>query len=143
MSNLLPVAQGVDVLPLLMAIERQVAIFAEAPRVELFQGGEWRGEFFAFPQLRGVLLDILRRVECGVLEEVVLLKVEGQATLARLEDATKALVVLGLAPMHCHCGKDTAGLEAGSVVWCSGAEEVELVPPHGGCAVVVSFSPMP
>jgi len=140
MSRFVRIGDGVDVVPLAMAVERLGSVFGEKSFCELFATGDWTGEYFAFPQLRNILLDIMRRVECGVLQSVFLarpMKVVG------LSDATQGYVFLAITP----CGLRTSGEElpvpAGGVVFSAGAEGVEIFGPESTCVLVMNFAPMP
>lgn len=141
MGVFLGVAQGVDVLPLKMAIERQGTVFGEGTEVVLYDEGEWKGEFFAFPQMRSILLDIMRRVECGVLARAALVKVVGHCALARVVDSTQALVLLGMDSAQASCAGEDCPLVEGSVLWCSGVDATLL--RGSGYALAIYFNPMP
>lgn len=140
MSNFVQLGGAGDILPLLLAIERQKAIFGEEEEVCLYAEGEWKSEFFAFPQLRGILLDILRRVECGQL--LLALLVKGNSEFSPLPDASQAMALLGLGNVICSCGDNALGLAPGHVLWCSGAQTLSLNGPES-YTLVLTFSPMP
>jgi hypothetical protein len=139
-GNFVEIAQGTDVLPLVMAVERQRGVLGEGPKCNLFAQGEWTGEYYAFPQVRGLLLDLMRRVECGALVEV---GIWGPGESPRLPDASVALALVGLVPCVAWCGEDKVELHAGRVVFCSGAEPLVLHGKPDACALVVCFAPMP
>ena len=141
MGVFLSVAQGVDVLPLKMAIERQGAVFDDGSEVGLFEKGEWRGEFFAFPQLRSILLDLMRRLECAELHSITLVRVGGVKGLVKVEDSNQAVALLGLDDLECTCAGELTVLAPGAVVWCSGIDEMLL--QGVGYALAVYFSSMP
>lgn len=140
MSNFVKIADGIDVTPLVMAVERMAAVFGEKSFCELLVDGDWQAEYFAFPQLRGLLLDLMRRVECGALVSVFLAK---PMEVVRLPDATSAYVCVALHPVVMGCGDDEVAVPAGGAIFCTGAEPLQLRGPEGSCSLVVNFTPMP
>lgn len=142
MQGFIKLAEGIDILPLKMAVERQLSVFEEEEgKATLFDAAGWQGQFFAFPQIRNILLDIMRRVECGQLREVELLDIAKAQPLGPLLDSQQCFVVLALG----ECILTGAGtLRPGDVVWANGV--VPLVfraPEEGGFALVVTFDPIP
>lgn len=140
-QGFIKLAEGIDVLPLKMAVERQVGVFEGKPAVRLYGEGDWSGEFFAFPQLRQLLLDVMRRVECGVLLDVALVKTEEVAPVGPLLDGQQSFVVLALSDFIVN----SAGPQrSGDVLWASGASPLIFRSPEGGgFAIVVTFAPIP
>lgn len=140
MSNFVKLAEGIDVAPLVMAVERLAGVFGEKPFCELLVDGDWRPEYFAFPQLRGLLLDLMRRVECGALVSVFLAK---PMEVVALPDPSSAYVCVALHPVVMACGDDEVAVPLGGVVFCTGAEPLQLKGPKDSCSLVVNFTPMP
>ena len=140
MSQFVRIGDGVDVVPIAMALERLRAVFGERKFAELFAAGEWTGEYFAFPQLRNVLLDIMRRVECGTLIGVFLAK---PMQVVALPDAAQGYAFLAITPCGLRTSAEELPVPAGSVVFSAGAEGVEIFGPEGTCALVLNFAPMP
>ena len=140
MQGFVRLAEGIDVLPLKMAVERQGSVF-EAGRAVLFVDGEWGGAFYALPQLRLLLLDMMRRVECGKLISITLLQVKHSAPLDPLSDSQQCITILSLSDFIV----DGAGAQRpGDVLWASGAEAVVFrATEEGGFALVVCFEPIP
>lgn len=139
MQGFVKVAEGVDVLPLRMAVERQDAVFQGKSAVALFAEGEWLGEFYAFPQLRGLLLDIMRRVECGELKNISIVKMGEVEAIGPLGDAACSMVTLMLGD---GAVQGAGALRAGDILWASGAFPLIFQAPTGA-AVVVIFAPIP
>lgn len=139
MQGFVRIAQGVDMLPLRLAVERQEGIFDSHSSVVLFGDGEWKGEFFAFPQLRSLLLDVMRRVECGELKSIAIVRTEGVEKIGPLSDASCAIVGL----MVTDGAVQGAGpLSMGDVFWASGASPL-IFSQVAGFAVLVIFAPIP
>lgn len=140
MQGFVKLAEGIDVLPLKMAVERQISVFEEG-QVPLFVEGEWTGQFFAFPQLRNLLLDIMRRVECGKLVSLSLWQVEKMAPLPVLVDGEHCFVLLSLSDFIVN---GAGAQRPGDVLWMSGAQETTFrASEEGGFALVVCFEPIP
>lgn len=140
MSNFVKLADGIDVVPLVMGVERLAGVFGERSFCELLVDGDWRAEYFAFPQLRGLLLDLMRRVECGTLVSVFLAK---PMEVVALPDASGAYVCVALHPVVIQCGDDELAVPQGAAVFCTGAEPLQLRGPKDSCVLVVNFTPMP
>lgn len=140
MQGFVKLAEGIDVLPLKMAVERQVSVFEEG-QVRLFAEGEWQGQFYAFPQLRSLLLDMMRRVECGKLVSITLLQVETIAPLDPLLDGQQCFVILALSDFIIN---GAGAQRPGDVLWSNGAVPVVFRgTEEGGFALVVCFEPIP
>ena len=138
MQGFVKLAEGIDVLPLKMAVERQESVFEEG-QVGLFSSGEWDGRFYAFPQLRHLLLDMMRRVECGKLITVQLLQVGQSPPLAPLLDGQQCFVLLALDDFIV----EGAGAQRpGDVLWASGAQAIAFRATTG-FALVMCFEPIP
>lgn len=140
MSQFVRIGDGVDVVPIAMAVERLGSAFGDKAFCELFAAGDWTGEYFAFPQLRGVLLDIMRRVECGVLQSVFLAR---PMAVVALPDATQGYAFLAITPCGLRTSTQELPVPPGGVVFSAGAEGVEIFGPEGTCALVLNFTPMP
>ena len=134
------IGDGVDVVPIAMAVERLGSAFGDKAFCELFAAGDWTGEYFAFPQVRGILLDIMRRVECGVLHSVFLAKT---MKVVPLPDATQGYAFLAISHAGLRTSVEELPVPAGGVVFSAGAEGVEIFGPEGTCVLVLNFAPMP
>lgn len=140
MRGFVKLADGVDVAPLVMALQRQGSVFEGQQVVALFAEG-WQGAYYAFPQVRTLLLDVMRRVECGQLINVSLLLVN-DTSLPPVEDASLARVLLALDAVKCASGDELWELAPGSVLFSAGAEELLLRGADAGM-LCITFAPMP
>jgi hypothetical protein len=145
MSNFVGLASGLDIAPLQMALARQDSVFEGNPDgVVLFAKGEWDAEYFAFPQLRLLLLDVMRRMECGILWQVQLFKLSGEVKVVpALENATDGLGLISIGEVFAVCGNDHFSMATGSVAFCSGAAQLDLMSQTSGCLLLLSFAPLP
>lgn len=141
MQGFVKLAEGVDVLPLKMAVERQVGVFGEAPSVVLYDGKEWLAEFFAFPQLRALLLDVMRRVECGNLLNVALVKMGAIDPIGPLFEASQSIFMISLDDAIV---QGVGPFRVGDVLWASGATAVSFITGEADAfAVIVKFDAIP
>lgn len=146
MRQFIRLADGVDVLPLLMSVQRQAeGVFGEVEKIGLY-AEDWTGEYYAFPQIRPLLLNILHRVESGRLHSVTLLRVRDRLTLPALVDSSQATVLVGIGPesVMMICGEDQVTMQTGSIVFSPNAAELILSAGDGEAfALAIIYSPMP
>lgn len=135
MSAFVRLGDGLDMAPIAMALARQ-----EALRNAVLFNGEWQGEYYAFPMMRGMLLDVMRRGECG---DIVSLEFVTEKTFPPLPDSSLGVLLLAVAPIAAKCGEEEIAIPAGAVVFCSCAEELRLFGNIDSCALVMIFSPLP